>query len=65
MSFNTMHSKQPNDSFRKDLDNLDDNKIQYNIKENLEKKNTSERPDGSARLRSLGEISKGVFVRKI
>ena len=38
MSFNTMHSKQPNDSFRKDLDNLDDNKIQYNIKENLEKK---------------------------
>ena len=33
-----MHSKQPNDSFRKDLDNLDDNKIQYNIKENLEKK---------------------------
>ena len=38
MSFNTMHSKQPDDSFRKDLDNLDDNKIQYNIKENLEKK---------------------------
>ena len=38
MSFNTMYSKQPNDSFRKDLDNLDDNKIQYNIKENLEKK---------------------------
>ena len=37
MSFNTMHSKQPDDSFRKDLDNLDDNKIQYNIKENLEK----------------------------
>ena len=29
-----MHSKQPNDSFRKDLDNLDDSKLQYNIKEN-------------------------------